>query len=154
MSSKGDSEASAAAALPSRDFSDPLARALDGGPPLRLDGKGGVSFDIAAASGSSGVGSRVKWGLFKEAIPEEEVDGSPEAERAREALREAAARDLVNIDEAERERRGLAGAAFAAGAALLAGALLWTQAAWYLRLGIFPVVALAYGFLLSAEEGL
>ncbi|CAE8629829.1 unnamed protein product [Polarella glacialis] len=136
--------------LPSRDFSDPLAQALKGGPPLRLVPGGGLAFEVGEGQGAS----RVKWGVLKEAVDEASVDRSPEAESRRAELRATAATSLVNIDDEERARRRIAGLAFAAFAFVLSAYLLWTQAAWYSRAGVFPVIALAYGFLLSAEEGL
>lgn len=150
----GNGAEEAQTSLPSDDFSDPLAKALEGGPPLRISSERGIGFDFAAAGGSSAVGSRVVWGLFKEPVRPQEIDSSAEAQLAREALRDAAARNLVNIDQQERWRRGLAGAVFAVVVALLAAVLLWFQAAWYARLGVFPLVALAYGYILSAQEGL
>jgi len=150
-SSTTDEDNGAVASLPSQDFSDPLAVALKAGPPLRLDPKGGLRVDFGAGGG---VGSRVKWGLLKEEVSASEIDKSPIAEQKRAELRAAAARDLVNIDQDERERRRLGGLAFAALAVLLALFMLWSNTIWYGRAGLFPVVALAYGYLLSAEEGL
>eukprot|EP00438_Fugacium_kawagutii_P034429 Skav211620 [mRNA] locus=scaffold3083:412776:415594:- [translate_table: standard] len=83
-----------------------------------------------------------------------EVDQSPEAQARRAELRAAAARDLVNIDDEERERRRVASYAFAAFAVVLAVFLLWSNAPWYSRGALFPVVALGWGFNLSAKEGL
>lgn len=140
--------------LPSGDFSDTLAEALKGGPPLRIDSTGDVSFDFAPAGGTSGIGSRVKWGLFKEEIAQDAIDNTPEAQSARAALREAAARNLTNIDDQERERRRLVGLATVAGALVLALLMLWSKVDWSVRLAIFPIVALGNGYLLSAQEGL
>lgn len=139
--------------LPSSDFSDPLAKALKGGPPLRITEGGGVEFDFAPITGSgSGVGSRVKWGVLKEQVTG--VDQSPEAQQRRADLRAAAAKDLVNIDEEERGRRRTAGVAMTAFSVLLCAFLLWSGAPWTSRLAVFPVFALAFGFNLSADEGL
>lgn len=129
------------------DQSDILAKALAGGPPLRI-GEKGLEFEL----GKGAEGSSVKWGLLKEKTPE--VDQSPKAKERRAELRAKAARDLVNIDDEERERRRVASYAFAAFAALLALYLLWSNAPWYSRGALFPVVALAWGYNLSAKEGL
>lgn len=129
------------------DQSDILAKALAGGPPLRI-GEKGLEFEL----GKGAEGSSVKWGLLKERTPE--VDQSPKAQERRAELRAKAARDLVNIDDEERERRRVASYAFAAFAALLALYLLWSHAPWYSRGALFPVVALAWGYNLSAKEGL
>lgn len=126
---------------------DLLAKALAGGPPLRVSEKG-----LEVEFGKGAEGSSVQWGVLKVATLE--VDQSPEAQARRAALREKAARDLVNIDDEERERRRVASYFVAGGAILLAAFLLWSNAPWYSRGAIFPVVALAWGFNLSAKEGL
>lgn len=136
--------------LPSRDFSDPVAKVLKAGPPLRITANGGLEVDLA----NSGIGSQVKWGLLKEEVSQDTIEQSPEAQQRRRNLREAAAKNLTNIDDAERERRGLAGRAFAVVAVLVCIALVSSHAAWYTRLAAFPLIALANGFILSEQEGL
>lgn len=135
------------AEMEAEDQTDILAKALAGGPPLRI-GEKGLEFEL----GKGAEGSSVKWGLLKERTPE--VDQSAKARERRAELRAKAARDLVNIDDEERERRRVASYAFAAFAALLALYLLWSNAPWYSRGALFPVVALAWGYNLSAKEGL
>ncbi|CAK0816387.1 unnamed protein product [Prorocentrum cordatum] len=140
-------------ALPRAGFSDPLARALEGGPPLRLKEGGGVEFDFGpVAGGGSAVGSRVKWGVMKESVGE--VDQSPEAQRRREALRAAAARDLVNIDEEERERRRTLAVPMAVLSAAFCAFLLLTGAPWTSRVAVLPFFFLTGGLYLSGQEGL
>lgn len=82
------------------------------------------------------------------------MDMSLAAQERRGALRAQAARDLVNIDHEERERRQLASYVFATVAFIGAVVLLWSHAPWYGRSAVFPVLALAWGFNLSAQEGL
>jgi len=129
------------------DQEDLLAQVFAGGPPLRIGDKG-LEFEL----GTGSEGSSVKWGVLKEKTPR--VDQTPEAQQRRAELRAQAARDLVNIDEEERERRRVASYAFAAFAAILAVFLLWSNAPWYSRGALLPVVAFAWGYNLSAKEGL
>lgn len=79
------------------------------------------------------------------AIPSEE-------ERARR--RGQAAADLVNIDDAERERRRLAGTALGCVTAVFAIWLLASHAGALARLAIAPPLFVSYGYLQSAEQGL
>lgn len=137
-------------ALPSMDFSDPFAKVLKAGPPLRIAVNGGLQVDL----NNSGVGSQVKWGLLKEEVPQDSIDQSSEAQERRRNLREAAATTLTNIDDPERERRGIAGRAFAVVATLVCIALVLSHAAWYTRFAAFPLIALANGYILSEQEGL
>ncbi len=68
-------------------------------------------------------------------------------------LREEAARDLVNIDGAERQRRLLAGSVGLAATAAL-GFLCATQP-WYVRyFAVSPLLGLSLGFLVSGQQGL
>lgn len=75
-----------------------------------------------------------------------------EDERAR--LRASAATELTNIDAAERDRRRMAGGAFALFSAALAAGLLGSHVAPLTRAAIAPPLFLAYGFLASAQTGL
>ena len=90
-------------------------------------------------------------------LPEEKngpVDMSLAAQERRGQLRAQAARDLVNIDLEEREKRRLASYGLALVAFIGALVLLWSHAPWYSRSAVFPAIALAWGFNLSAQEGL
>jgi len=130
-------------------FSDVFAKVLKGGAPLLVDG-GQVKLDVGPGAQSEGLS--VKWGLLKERAPTPDNSAEARAERAR--LRAEAAEDLVNIDGPERERRALAGNAMTVVTVLLIVGLLAGQAPWFARAGLLPVFVLAYGYRMSADEGL
>ena len=97
------------------------------------------------------IGKRVQWGVFQGDVKEEDV---PDA-GTRAALREIAARELVNIDDEERARRTTVGKVGGVVAAVS------YFAAVYLGLDIVPRTALTYfplalslGFLESGKQGL
>lgn len=75
-----------------------------------------------------------------------------EAEAA--ALRAAAAEELVNISDEERERRRVAGIVLSVLTASLAAALLNAHVPPTTRFAIAPPVFLSLGYLASAREGL
>lgn len=97
------------------------------------------------------IGKRVQWGVFQGDVKEQDV---PDA-GTRAALREIAARELVNIDDEERARRTTVGKVGGVVAAVS------YFAAVYLGLDIVPRTALTYfplalslGFLQSGKQGL
>lgn len=95
-------------------------------------------------------GKSIAWGVLQKDVDPAQVPSDEE----RAARRASAARDLTNIDDAERERRKLAGTAFAGVTAALALGLLVTHAAPLARAAIAPPLFLSYGFLASARQGL
>jgi len=98
-----------------------------------------------------GQGTRVKWGVLQEKI-DPATEAMPDVFESLK-LREEAARDLVNIDAAERQRRLLAGSAGLAFTAAL-GVLCATQP-WYVRyFAVSPFLGLSLGFLVSGQQGL
>jgi len=132
------------------EFSDVFAeQVFRGGTPLLVkDGR--VQLDVGKEARAQGLS--VKWGLLKEAAP---APDESEAGRAkREQLRNEAAAALVNIDGDERERRDLVGNVLASAVVLVAVAQLVSAVPWTTRALMFPLIALAYGFKLSALEGL
>lgn len=131
-------------------FTDVFAtQVFKGGTPLLVE-DGQLKFDVGSTAQAEGLS--VKWGLLKERAASPDTSEAGRAERARR--RAEAAEALVNIDEAERERRSLVGGVLAVAALIIAAALLAAHAPWGARAGLLPLVALAYGFRLSAEEGL
>ena len=97
-----------------------------------------------------GRNKKIVWGVLKADVDPSEVPD--EAERARR--REQAARDLVNIDEAERGRRLQASGAFRALTVALGAGLLGFHAPAVARLSIAVPLFLAYGYYASYSEGL
>jgi hypothetical protein len=97
-----------------------------------------------------GNGKQIYFGVLQRDVPCD-CDLS-EDERA--ARRVQAARDLVNIDQEERDRRQMAGTIGAVLTAVLAASLLVSHAGPLTRLAIDPPFALSYGYLMSAKEGL
>ena len=88
-------------------------------------------FDVLFPGGR---GERIFFGVFKQSVDPASVPD--DAERAR--LKAQAAVDLVNIDDAERERRRVAGLAMSAATAALAVGLLLADAGATARLAIAP----------------
>lgn len=102
-------------------------------------------------------GVKIKWGFFKEAVPAALLqDDSPETAARRQQLRDQAAKDLVNIDAAERDRRKLIGVAAALTAAGLAVVLGVNDVTNPLirAIVLYVPVAVCVGFLGSARIGL
>lgn len=131
-------------------FSDVFAeQVFRGGTPLLVK-DGQVQLDVGKEAKSQGLS--VKWGLLKEAAPA--PDDSEAGRRKREQLRNEAAAALVNIDSDERDRRDLIGNVLALVVVLVAVAQLASSVPWTTRAAMFPLLALAYGFKLSAKEGL
>ena len=112
------------------------------------------SFDPAATVISTafqaGSGRRIAWGVLTEEVDPASVPSDAE----RQALRDTAAANLVNIDQDERDRRRVAGTALSVATAALAIGLLAVHADAVTRAATLPPVFLASGFLASAEEGL
>ncbi|QDZ19884.1 hypothetical protein HOP50_03g24010 [Chloropicon primus] len=79
-----------------------------GGSPLGslLPSQAQISEGFEKVGFVGGQGTRVKWGVLREKIPEGEALPNPED---REKRRREAAENLVNIDQEERSRRLLAG---------------------------------------------
>lgn len=98
----------------------------------------------------AGQGKKIAWGVMQRDVDPLAVP----SEAVRAELRAAAARDLMNIDAVERERRRLAGTAFGALTAAVAAALLALDVGPLARLAIAPPLFLTYGYLASAREGL
>lgn len=131
-------------------FSDVFAtQVFKGGTPLLVE-DGQVKLDVGASAQAEGLS--VKWGLLKERAPPADDSEAARAERARR--RAKAAEQLVNIDDDERARRLLVGNVLVVAAAVAAAVLLSINAPWPTRAALLPLVALAYGFRLSGEEGL
>lgn len=108
---------------------------------------------IAARFRSLFAGSSGKQIFF--GVLQRDVDPSSlpsEEEQARR--RQEAAASLTNIDMDERERRKVAGSAFAVVTAALAVWMLATDIAPLARAAIGPPLFLSYGYLKSYEEGL
>lgn len=97
-----------------------------------------------------GEGTQVTWGVFKTSVDQDKI---PEAEE-RAALRERAARDLTNIDDEERARRGVAGSVLAVVTVAVGAGLLASHSPPLTRLSIAPLLFLSYGFTASSREGL
>ena len=88
--------------------------------------------------------------MFQRRVDESALPSDEErAER-----RAQAAASLVNIDDAERERRRAASVVFTAATAATAVALLALHSPPLARLAIAPPLYLAYGFSESASQGL
>lgn len=99
-----------------------------------------------------GSGKRIKWGVFQEEVPSEELEAvSPE--RA-QALRDEATENLTNIDDAERGRRYKAGAGAAVFCAVLAAFQLSTGAPPSQRAFMALPLFFALGFVGSGATGL
>jgi len=131
-------------------FSDVFAtEVFKGGAPILIE-NGKVRLDAGANAEAEGL--EVKWGVFKERV--ENVDNSEAGVASRAQKRDKAAQELVNIGDEERARRDFAGNVGAVVLVLIVAVLLATSASWQARAAIFPVVALTYGFKLSAQEGL
>jgi len=97
-----------------------------------------------------GKGVRVKWGVLQEKIADNEI--LPE-ESERERRREQAAKDLVNIDQEERNRRLIAGGTGMVFTTALA--FICASQPWYVRyFGVSPFLGLSLGFLVSGQSGL
>ena len=97
------------------------------------------------------VGKSVQWGVLQAEVKEEDVPD----DNTRAVLREVASRDLVNIDDTERNRRTLVGKVSGVLAAMS------FAASWYCGLALVPRTAAIYlplsfslGFLESGKEGL
>lgn len=98
----------------------------------------------------AGSGESISWGVLK--TPTKKTDLSDE-ERAQR--REAAAKDLVNIDDEERARRKVAGQVLAAVTCAVAAALPLAHVGFGARVAAeFPLAFLAKGYLGSAKQGL
>mmetsp|Transcript_19625 Transcript_19625/g.61059 ORF Transcript_19625/g.61059 Transcript_19625/m.61059 type:complete len:174 (-) Transcript_19625:1370-1891(-) len=95
-------------------------------------------------------GKRVVYGLLTEDVDPASVPD--EAERARR--REEAAASLTNIDAQERERRRVIGLLGMVGTGLYASGLLALRAGPAARASVALPLALALGYLESAETGL
>ena len=96
-------------------------------------------------------GKRIKWGVFKEDV-EDSVSAISEGGRA--SAREAAARDLTNIDLDERARRGFLGKVFSGITVLTAIAQIATDQPALARTLIAAPLFFAVGFLGSEKTGL
>ena len=97
-----------------------------------------------------GTGTRVKWGVLRVPIGEDEVFPGEEASERRRA---EAATELVNIDGEERARRYLAGGVGMVITSVLA--FLLAGQPWYVRyFGVSPLLGLSLGFLVSGQQGL
>ncbi|KAL1526539.1 hypothetical protein AB1Y20_015248 [Prymnesium parvum] len=97
-----------------------------------------------------GKGRRIAWGLLTTEVDSSSVPSDME----RQQLREAAASQLVNIDQAERDRRKMAGSILSVATVCIAVALLAAHADAAARAAILPFVFLSNGYLASAREGL
>mmetsp|Transcript_26607 Transcript_26607/g.87229 ORF Transcript_26607/g.87229 Transcript_26607/m.87229 type:complete len:212 (-) Transcript_26607:418-1053(-) len=107
-------------------------------------------FQIAGFRG--GTGERIKWGVLREKV---DPAGVTTTEEERVALRAQAAKDLTNIDAAERARRLQVGNIALAGTAALAVYLYATAAPGLLRFALcyFPL-STGLGFRASGKSGL
>lgn len=95
-------------------------------------------------------GKRVKYGVFTESVDPSSVP----AEEEQRKRREDAARDLVNIDMQERQRRTAVGTAGSVLTAALGVGLLAAHAPVATRFAIAFPLFLSYGFLESGRTGL
>ena len=96
-------------------------------------------------------GGKVKWGVLREAVDPGAV---PSAEESA-ARREEAARELVNIDRAERDRRLLVGRAGLALSGALAVFAYLSGWGFFPRFAVVgPAFALSYGFWTSGRDGI
>mmetsp|Transcript_7188 Transcript_7188/g.21185 ORF Transcript_7188/g.21185 Transcript_7188/m.21185 type:complete len:156 (+) Transcript_7188:194-661(+) len=85
-------------------------------------------------------------------LSREVTDAPSQQEQA--ARRAAAARDLTNIGEEERNRRGAAGAVLGVATIAYALSLVLNHASALDRLTVFPLLFLAVGFTDSARTGM
>ena len=131
----------------------PRAASADTETESRADASASDGFDDALAEQFKEMyatpGKRIKWGVFKEDVGA--VATSPEEQ---EALRDAAACALTNIDADERERRALVGKVTGAFCVALAVAQLSTGAPAGARAVMALPLFFAFGFTASAKTGL
>lgn len=99
---------------------------------------------------SGGSGKEIFFGVLQRDVDPASVP----SDEQRQKLREAAANDLINIGDDERERRRVAGTAMGGVTLALATGLLVSHAAPLARLAIAPPLFLSYGYLRSAQTGL
>lgn len=143
----------ASAPTRSRRVAVPRAASTDTETASRADASASDEFDDALAEQFKQMyatpGKRIKWGVFKEDVGA--VATSPEKQ---EALRDAAASSLTNIDADERERRALVGKVTGAFCVALAVAQISTGAPPGARAVMALPLFFALGFTGSAETGL
>jgi len=97
-----------------------------------------------------GKGKSIVWGIFKKDVDPSSIP----SEEERADLRANAARQLINIGQAERDRRMLAGKVLSVGTIFTAAALLRSDVSPLARFSIAPALFLSYSALVSAKEGL